>query len=300
MAGRAQATLVDLLDRRADGQPDRVGFVFLDRDLTATRRLSYGDLRARARVVATRLHETAARARGERALLIYPDATEFVPAFWGCVLAGVIAIPAPLPESLSGHAGQRGLQRLLAVAADAHVRFVLTTERLADELRAMAHALPALREVALVATDAIDLSDARHWREWAPAADDLAYLQYTSGSTRTPRGVMLTHANLAHQLEYLRASIRLSSDDIGVTWLPYFHDYGLVDGCSSRCTPGIRCTCGRPAPFSRGRWDGSSWCRGCEPRALGDRHSHTTSAAGAWRPTMSLHASISAPGAWPM
>jgi len=227
---KPQATLVDLLDRRAADQPDRVGFVFYDKDLVPTRRLTYGALHERAWAVAAHLHATAVDASRERALLIYPDAVEFVPAFWGCVLAGTIAIPVPAPESLSGQAGQRSLQRLLAVAADAQVRFVLTTQRLANDLRDIVSAVPAFRDVALVDTDTIDRSDAGHWRARPPALEDLAYFQYTSGATRTPRGVMLTHANLAHQLEYLRASVGLAADDIGVTWLPHFHDYGLVEG----------------------------------------------------------------------
>jgi acyl-CoA synthetase (AMP-forming)/AMP-acid ligase II len=205
-------TLVDLLRMRAASHADR-GFAFLVGD-AVTERLTYADLDREARRIAAGL---AARgiARGTPALLAFPPGLDFISAFWGCIYAGVIAVPVPPPHPARL---ARTLPRLRAIAANADASAVLTTAALAPSLDL---ALPLVD----IATLAGDLD--------AGAPGDLALLQYTSGSTRDPRGVMITHANLLHNLSLLRTFHADQEHMVMVHWLPLYHDMGLIRGMLS-------------------------------------------------------------------
>ena len=176
--------------------------------------LTYAQLDEKARAIAAWLQEMDAE--GERALLLYPSGLDFIAAFFACLYAGVTAVPAYPP----GY--DRSNRRLSAIVKDAEPAVILTDSRL--------HSLPELAEVESLVTENISTSLASEWEEPDISAQTLAFLQYTSGSTAMPKGVMVTHDNLLHNLAAMQASFEVTSDDSGVTWLPLYHDMGLIGG----------------------------------------------------------------------
>lgn len=211
--------LVDVLLDRAARTPDLLAFRFLEDGLERENTLTYGELGAKARAIAASLQERGAR--GERALLLYPPGTEYVAAFFGCLLAGAIAVPAypPTPKTVP---------RLLAVLADSGARFGLTTSDIAGLVATMG---PEYQDrLAWIATDTLDLGLASAYARPLVSPADLALLQYTSGSTGSPKGVMLSHGNLMRNEALIADRFEHHLGSAGVNWLPPYHDMGLI-GC---------------------------------------------------------------------
>ncbi|WP_410660469.1 fatty acyl-AMP ligase [Amycolatopsis sp. lyj-112] len=178
--------------------------------------LGYHQLDVEARRIASLLASRAAP--GDRVLLLYPPGLEFLSAFLGCVYAGVIAVPAPMASF------GRADDKVAAIMVDAGARAVLTTASRLDEVRGRHGGAVSF----CLATDDRAVGDPDSWR--APAAGERqpVYLQYTSGSTSDPKGVMVTAGNLLHNGENMRACFGSGSDTTVVAWLPHFHDMGLV------------------------------------------------------------------------
>lgn len=237
------ATLVALLAERAETEGGREAFTFLprgDADDPAALTVTYADLDRRARRVAVRLQQ--AGPAGERALLLYPPSLEFVVALFGCLYAGWIAVPA-YPPTLS----QR-LDRVRVIAQDAQARLALTTTPLATRLAARLADEPALRGLRWLATDTPEAA-APPWREPRLRPDSLAVLQYTSGSLARPRGVMLSHANLLHNTAQIERRFEITPDSRGLTWLPPYHDMGLIGGILQGVASGFPITLMPPVAF---------------------------------------------------
>jgi amino acid adenylation domain-containing protein/non-ribosomal peptide synthase protein (TIGR01720 family) len=116
------------------------------------------------------------------------------------------------------------------MAKDSQASLALTSADVLSRLAALTAHTPDLGQLRWYATDTLHCDVAREWQEFSPPAGELAYLQYTSGSTSTPKGVMITHANVLHNSGYLADAFRHSSDDVSLSWLPHFHDLGLVHG----------------------------------------------------------------------
>ncbi len=231
------ATLVELLRRRARERPDEVVYTFLLDGEAEEALLTYGELDARARAVAALLAEHGAA--GERALLLYPPGLDYVTAFFGCLYAGVVAVPVYPPPP------HRPATRLLAILADARPRLALADRAtLARGGRQLAAA-----GLQLLATDDLPPECAAAWREPAVDGESLAFLQYTSGSTAAPKGVMLTHGNLLANLDLISRSFALSSADRSVIWLPPYHDMGLIGGLLSPVYAGYPATLLSPVAF---------------------------------------------------
>ncbi|MBO0799190.1 MAG: fatty acyl-AMP ligase, partial [Blastocatellia bacterium] len=220
--GNQPANLVELLQARSLADPDGISFKFLSDSDSGYTVLRYRELDMQARAIAATLQELAAP--GERVMLCYPAGLEYVAALFGCLYAGVIAVPAYPPRL------HRGNERLQVIAADAQARFILTTSRIQARSERLLNGAPGLLQLRWLATDAIHLDRAEQWRPQPTAAGSLAYLQYTSGSTSTPRGVMVTHANVLHNCAYINQGFGQTSASIGLSWLPHFHDMGLIQG----------------------------------------------------------------------
>lgn len=216
------ATLRDLLRTRAADQPERTAYTFLRDGQAAEAPLTYRALDAQARAIAARLQEQGAA--GERALLLFPPGLEFVSAFFGCLYAGVVAVPAYPPRA------NRADPRIDEIVSDAQARFALTTGAVKSALAPPAGEASPLGSLSWVATDQVPLDAAAQWRETPVEAGTLAFLQYTSGSTKAPKGVMVTHGNVLQNDEDLRRIMGHGPDSISVSWLPHFHDMGLVWG----------------------------------------------------------------------
>jgi acyl-CoA synthetase (AMP-forming)/AMP-acid ligase II len=220
------ATLVDLLRTRAAEQGGDIAFTFLVDGEHEGARCTYADLDARARAIAATLGDRGV-GPGDRALLLYPPGLDFIPAFFGCLYAGVIAVPAypPQPSQAS-----RTLPRLLSIVSDADVAIVLANTNVVDAAARMMKEAPGLGAIPWLATDSLPEEWADDWREVTIASDDLAFLQYTSGSTASPRGVMVSHANLLHNLAYASHAADRDRSTRSVSWLPVIHDMGLIEG----------------------------------------------------------------------
>ena len=242
------ATLIELLDLRARHQPEQLAYTFLRDGETSELHLTYRELQRRARAIAGALQ--FAGAKGERALLLYPPGLDFIEGFFGCLYAGVIAVPAYPPHFANLN---RGLPRLQAIIADARARFVLTTSPILERAKLIFTEAPDLKALQWLATDTVADED---WYPELAAPDQLAFLQYTSGSTGHPRGVMLTHANLLHNASLIFHVFEHTETDSYVSWLPMFHDMGFMVGVLQPLYAGIRAVVMSPATFLQrpARW----------------------------------------------
>ncbi len=213
--------LVDVLRYWADQQPDQVAFYLFDGE-QAESRLTFSELERASRAIAVDLIDRGCA--GERAILMFPPGLEFVKAFFGCLFAGVVAVPAFTPRR------NRNVKRLQAISDDAEAKLALTVSDVRKRALKMLDETPRLKELDWVAVDQVDLEQADHWAGDPIDPNQLAVLQYTSGSTGTPKGVMLSHGNLIHNSMLILGAFESTRDGIGLTWLPTYHDMGLVGG----------------------------------------------------------------------
>jgi acyl-CoA synthetase (AMP-forming)/AMP-acid ligase II/alkylation response protein AidB-like acyl-CoA dehydrogenase/acyl carrier protein len=247
---RSWSSIRDLVRQRADEAPDWTVFTFVDPAREDRPSLTVGGLDLQARSLAAEIADRIAP--GERALLLYPPGLPFIAAFFACAYAGVIAVPAapPDPRRLD-----RALARLRAVVADAAPALVLTTGDILTAYQAeigavgaagggavaAAPELAALPWWATGAPEALGTAHAADWRPRAGAAPaDLAYLQYTSGSTSTPKGVMVSHANAAANSASIQRAWGYDRGSVALMWVPHFHDDGLVHGVLQPLHAGCR------------------------------------------------------------
>ncbi|HVY45043.1 MAG TPA: AMP-binding protein, partial [Minicystis sp.] len=221
---RPFATVTDILRARADDESG-IGYTYLNDGERDETHLSYASLDVRARAIAAALQ--AAGARGERAVLLYPPDLGYVAAFFGAMYAGAIAVPAYPPDVSRLN---RSLPRLQAIVADCSAEFVLTTREIVGVAEALFAFAPELQKKRWVATDDVPDSAADAWTPPPTGPETLAFLQYTSGSTGSPKGVMLSHGNLLANLEMIARSFGICESSVGMSWLPPYHDMGLIGG----------------------------------------------------------------------
>lgn len=235
------STLVDLLGTRSLHQPEQPAFTFLQDGEIEAAQLTYRDLDQQSRAIAAQLQ--ALGLHGERALLLYPPGLEYLAAFFGCLYAGVVAVPAYPPRN------HRNAPRILAIASDAEAAIALTTTTILPKVRSLLTENAALEELRWLTTDDLDQTLASDWRVPALTSDTLAFLQYTSGSTGTPKGVMLSHANLLHNAAVTYELMGHSPESVFVSWLPVYHDMGLIGGILQPLYGGFPCILMPPAAF---------------------------------------------------
>jgi len=219
------STMVELLRWRATHQADRVGYTYLRDGETDADDLTYADLDRHVRAVAAWLQQRAGD--GDRVLMMFEEGHDYLHALYGCMYAKVLAVPVHPPDPARLH---RTLPRLKNIAADAGVRFVLTTSDIASAAKQAFDDVPALAGAEWLLLDELDLATADGWSDPGAAPSDIAYLQYTSGSTALPKGVMVSHHNLMHQLTDFDVGYDHRPDSVMVSWLPSTHDLGLVYG----------------------------------------------------------------------
>ncbi|NEO48620.1 MAG: fatty acyl-AMP ligase [Moorea sp. SIO4A3] len=215
-------TLVDLLESRTLQQPDQLGFTFLADGEKQEVNLTYKQLDLQARAIAASLQ--ARVSEGERVLLLYPSGLEYITAFFGCLYAGVIAIPVYPPKR------NQKMSRLKAIVTDANPTLALTVTPLLDNIQERFAEHPELASLSCLATNNIDINQALNWQKPYLERRTIAFIQYTSGSTGTPKGVIVNHKNILHNSEYIQTAFQLTPKSVSVSWLPIFHDMGLIDG----------------------------------------------------------------------
>jgi len=214
------SSLLHILRDRAKEQPDRVAYIFLLNGETESESITYGELYVQARAIAAKLQSW----QGERALLLYPSGLDFIKAFFGCLYAGVVAVPVYPPRR------KQKMSRLLSIFSDAEAKIALTTNSLMTNVNGQLAQSMTLTSIKWLATDYILTNQLLDWKETEINQDTLALLQYTSGSTGTPKGVMVTHGNLLHNSALIHKSFEHTPNSKGVVWLPPYHDMGLIGG----------------------------------------------------------------------
>ncbi|HXU43886.1 MAG TPA: fatty acyl-AMP ligase, partial [Thermoanaerobaculia bacterium] len=240
--------LVDLLRARSLERPAEPSYLFLADGETEAEALRFADLDARARAIAAEL--AALGAAGERVLLLFPPGLDFVAAFFGCLYAGATAVPAYPPRP------NRPQPRLRSIARDASPKVALANAALVAAREGLAAQVPELAGVAWLAADAVDPSAAGDWRPPELSPESLAFLQYTSGSTATPKGVMVSHGGLMANEELIRRAFGQSAESVIVGWLPLYHDMGLIGNVLQPLYAGGRCILMSPLAFLQrpARW----------------------------------------------
>lgn len=229
-------TLLDLLELQADRRA-QMGYTFLADSGTST--LTYADLRRRAEALAAQLQ--ARYQPGDRALLAYAPGLEFLVGLFGSLLAGMVAVPAYPPRA------RRADVRLESIVNNCTPSVVLVTSDLVQDRERLTSHNPHLTAVDWLASDITD--NATQWTRPDVQGNDLAVLQYTSGSTGTPRGVMLSHANILTNVQAIASAMKLDEDIVGVSWLPTFHDMGLIGNLLEVLWLGSRLVMLPPASF---------------------------------------------------
>lgn len=220
----SEKTLVEIAAHHARVKGSSLAYTFLADGAAEAGSLTFALLDATARSCAGALLEVASP--GDRALLVYEAGVDFVAAFCACLYAGLVAVPLPAPEASRLKAG---LFRLESVAKDCDARLLLGTSRTHELLRDHRSAFSTLGNNFWIDTQ--QLSKKKDEKNLSPPElESLAYLQYTSGSTAVPKGVMVSHAGLVRHLACIQQALDYNERSVSVTWMPHFHDYGLIQG----------------------------------------------------------------------
>jgi 8-amino-7-oxononanoate synthase/acyl carrier protein len=217
-----ETNLVERLRYWTAAQPDDMAFRYLSYGGTLTNELTYKKLDLLARSIAAQL--VSMGMKGQRALLMYPPGLEFVTAFFGCHYAGVTPVPAYPPRR------NRNMGRINAISEDAQAAIALTIQEVIERSDGMLDDSPSLRRIPWLATENVPIELASDWVRPEIKGDELALIQYTSGSTGSPKGVMLTHDNLLANCRMITCAFELERSTEACSWLPLYHDMGLVGG----------------------------------------------------------------------
>lgn len=235
-------SLVDVLCWRAQNHPTQRCFTYLEDGEVEAAHLDFDELDRRARAFAVKLLEYA-RAE-DCALLLFPPGLEFIIAFIGCLYANIIAIPAPPTRP------NQSAQLLAAIMDDADVALVISTDQLLPKLRDRLEPHSHKNATRFLAFEDLEQDLSAAWQPAEQTFETIAFLQYTSGSTGSPKGVMVSHGNILSNSKYIQTAFELSPSSVAVTWLPSFHDMGLIDGIIQPLFTGFHTCLMAPAAFS--------------------------------------------------
>jgi len=232
-------TLIDLLQQRAETEAEQHTYIFLKEGEVEAESVSNQGLDLQARCIGLQLQEL--QAEGKRVLLVFQPGLAYIAAFFGCLYAGAIAVPIYPPRP------NRSLERFKSIVDDAQPMLALTSTTTLKRLRQLPD-LPWLSDLNWLVTDNLQASQALVHVE-SRSENDIAFLQYTSGSTAAPKGVMVTHKNLLHNLAWIARQFNHTSQMRVVSWLPPYHDMGLIGGILQPLYCGGAVTLMDPAQF---------------------------------------------------
>ena len=222
-------TILDCLQAQVKTNPDKIVYRYVDKDSQLLENptdkppsLTFQQLDKQARSIAELLLQTVSP--NERVILLYPPGLEFMQALIACFYAGVIAVPAVLPRN------KQHLTQIGSIADDIECRAILSTTGFAEQSQGLFKQDPNFDDVPWVLTDG-DIAASSVERKFpALCAEDIAFLQYTSGSTGQPKGVMVSHGNILSNARVIYQGLGHTTDTISICWLPHFHDMGLIGG----------------------------------------------------------------------
>jgi acyl-CoA synthetase (AMP-forming)/AMP-acid ligase II/acyl carrier protein len=216
-------TICDILRLRAGKTPDKTAFIFLKDGETDEEKITYRELHDEALRIAGAMTSRGVRP-GERILMLFPPGLEFVEALFACFFAGMLAVPAYPPRK------NRSLSRIISIVNDCKPGICLTVSDIRESFEKNFKDVEELSSLEWMTTDSESKTGSVPCQAIHIAPEDLAFLQYTSGSTASPKGVMVSHQNLMRNLEFLRQCYELTLETKSVHWLPVFHDMGLIFG----------------------------------------------------------------------
>jgi acyl-CoA synthetase (AMP-forming)/AMP-acid ligase II/acyl carrier protein len=230
--------IIDHLICLGNDRPNDLAYRFLFEDETLVEEIGYNHLLTRVQIVAAHIRQT--HAIGSRALLLYPSGIDFAVALLACFYAGVVAVPSYPPRH------NRSLDRLLHITENSKPVSILSTKDILDRFQNTLAPEHPLRTRTHLATDTLTSVSTR---DLAPTPYTTAFLQYTSGSTSQPKGVVVTHENILANLKMIFDSFGMGPDSIGFGWLPLFHDMGLIGNILQPLYAGIPVTLMAPISF---------------------------------------------------
>jgi acyl-CoA synthetase (AMP-forming)/AMP-acid ligase II len=212
----------EILRFRAEDTPNSTAFIFLDytEDIDQTVEISYAQLDGKARSIAAQLQSS--RLSGKRVLLLYPHGLDFIAAFFGCIYSGVIAVPVYPPSA------NRPLDYLEGITKHCQPDALLLCRKVPKTVCQKLQNHYNLGNLQWIYTDESGDKYSHLWRELYPDINNQTHIQFTSGSTGLQKGVVLTHKNLIYNSEYIRQGFGNNSNSIGISWLPFYHDMGLI------------------------------------------------------------------------
>jgi len=217
-------SLIEMLAQRAEQQGEQLALRFLGDGNETTELYTYAQLDARVRHMAACLEEHAQE--GDRVLLLLTNGPDYIVAFFACLYAGLIAVPAYPPERNR----QFHTERLQGMAMDAEPSLILCEQGALEVSQQLRDGLTLARLPAVASVQALEAQPPRTWRSRQVPGDAIAMLQYTSGSTSEPKGVEVTHTNLLDNQHLLQMGFGTRPGDVFVSWLPLYHDMGLIGG----------------------------------------------------------------------
>jgi acyl-CoA synthetase (AMP-forming)/AMP-acid ligase II len=234
-------TLIDLLHRNAVHRGDQPAYTFLVDGESEKVELTYRELDQRSSAIGALLQLSGVTA--EPVLLLFHPGLDYIAAFMGCVYAGAIAVPAYPPKP------NRSQLRLLSIIEHSQATVILTTKAVLAEMEHRFEDAPSGRRLRWLVVDDITDDLGQQWREPPIKGDHLALLQYTSGSTSTPKGVMVSHHNLLSCARFMQRKFGHTGESVFMAWLPLFHDMGLIGFVLESLFLGTRCILMAPASF---------------------------------------------------
>lgn len=216
------ATLVDILHQRAARTPDKVGYIYLKDGQADEVKFTYQQMDRRARQIAKQLQSRTQP--GDRVVINHLPGLDYIASFFGCLYASTVAVPVYPPRF------NQKLDRLNSILKDCQPKAALTSKSILETVQPLIKDNPHFEAVDWVVTEDSSQLDVEGFEPIFPSLDDLAFIQYTSGSTSDPKGVMLTHGNLIANLECITDRFQANENDVAVIWLPPYHDMGLIGG----------------------------------------------------------------------
>lgn len=216
------STLSEMLREKSSLYPEKNAYIFLKDGDEVGEKITFRQVDQEAQRLAGVLQSE--HLQGERVLLLYPSSLEYIKAFFGCIYASSIAVPVYPPRA------NKAAKRIVSIVQDSQAKAVLTTKAIRDKLLESENFGAIASKLQWIATDALSEYKSHEWSPSVVDPNDIAYLQYTSGSTGHPKGVEITHRNVLHNSRYIHTLHRTGPDTVSVSWLPIYHDMGLIDG----------------------------------------------------------------------
>lgn len=215
-------TYIEVIKNRTASKPDHVVFRFLSDGVNENESLTYRQLETRSKALGAAMQKVGNK--GDRVLLLFQPCLSYVASLYACFYSGFVAVPAYPPRR------KRGIERIYSIIEDSKATICLISQQVYNDIQKNFKNDGLLNQLNWIIYEDIADDKAKEFNETEILAEDLALLQYTSGSTGNPKGVMITQLNLLYNSEYIRQTFELSDNTVGVNWLPVFHDMGLIGG----------------------------------------------------------------------